>query len=153
MATLALRLPTAEGAKVTMNEQLAAAASEVPQVLLVREKSLLLVPVTLGALVIDRLALPVFVRVTVCPCAEVPTNWLPKVRVVEERPTAGAVPVPVRVNSWGLPAALSVKTMLAVRLPEVLGVNVALIVQLAPCAREVPQVLVSVKSPELVPDT
>ena len=65
--TLALRLPTAVGAKVTMNVQLAAAASELPQVLLVREKSLLLAPVTLGALVIDRLALPVFVRVTVCP--------------------------------------------------------------------------------------
>jgi hypothetical protein len=43
--------------------------------------------------------------------------------------------------------------MLAVRLPDVLGVNVALIVQLAPDANEEPQVLVSVKSPELVPDT
>ena len=82
-----------------------------------------------------------------------PTNWLPKVRVVAERPTWGAVPVPVRVTCWGLLAALSVKTMLAVRLPDVLGVNVALIVQLAPDANEEPQVLVSVKSPELVPDT
>jgi len=47
--------------------------------------------------------------------------------------------------------ALSVKAMFAVRLPAVLGVKVTLIVHLLPAASELSQVLVSLKSPALVP--
>jgi hypothetical protein len=39
----------------------------------------------------------------------------------------------------------------AVRLPEAVGVNVTLMLQLPPAATELPQVLVSAKSPELAP--
>ena len=38
-----------------------------------------------------------------------PTTWLAKVRLVGERLTAGAVPVPVRLTLCGLPVALSVR--------------------------------------------
>ena len=61
-----------EGVKVTLSEQLLPAATELPQVLLAREKSLLLVPVT-AMLVMDRATLPVFVSVTVCAALVVPT--------------------------------------------------------------------------------
>ena len=69
----------------------------------------------------------------------VPTDWLPKVRVVAESPTEAAVPVPVRFTVWGLPAALSVNTMEAVRAPVALGVNVRLRVHWLDGASEEPQ--------------
>ena len=51
----------------------------------------------------------------------------------------------------GLPPPLSVIATFAVRLPFAVGVKVITILQLAPDARLVPQVLVSAKSPALVP--
>ena len=65
--------------------------------------------------------------------------------------TAGAVPVPVRLTVWGLPLALSVRVMAAVRVPLAAGVKVTLIVQLAPAATLDPQLLVCAKSLALVP--
>lgn len=53
------------------------------------------------------------------------------------------VPVPLRETPCGLPGALSVIERVAVRELMLLGVNVTLIVQLAPAANELPQVLVS----------
>ena len=43
---------------------------------------------------------------------------------------------------WGLPVALSVMVMAPVRVPVAVGVKVTLMEQLAPAAREAPQVLV-----------
>ena len=63
MATEADRLPAAEGLKVTESVQLAAAASEVPQVL-VWLKSEALVPV-IATLVMDSAALPALETVIV----------------------------------------------------------------------------------------
>ena len=83
----------------------------------------------------------------------VPTDWFPKERLLGERLAAGAVPVPVRVTLWGLPLALSVMVTDAVRLPLAAGVKVRLMVQLAPAATELPQVLVWAKSLALVPVT
>jgi hypothetical protein len=71
----------------------------------------------------------------------VPTVWFPKGRAVEERLTAGAVPVPERLTACGLPLALSVMLTEAARLPLAKGVKVTLIVQLPPAATELPQVL------------
>jgi hypothetical protein len=48
--------------------------------------------------------------------------------------TAAAVPVPVSGTVWGLPAALSVTEMLAVRLPLALGLKLTENVQLPPAA-------------------
>ena len=60
------------------------------------------------------------------------------------------MPVPDRLTVWGLSNALSVTVNCAVSLPTVAGANVTLIVQLAPAATELPQLLVWVKSPEAV---
>jgi hypothetical protein len=45
------------------------------------------------------------------------------------RLTLGAVPVPLKPTTWGLPLALSVKFSEALRLPVADGVNVTLTVQ------------------------
>src|SRR5207302_1122473 len=63
------------------------------------------------------------------------------------------MPAPLRVTICGLPVALSVMVMAAVRLPAAPGVKLTLMVQLAPAATEVPQVSVWAKSPVLVPVT
>jgi len=67
---------------------------------------------------------------------------LPKARLVGERLTREAVPVPERLTVCGLPLELSVMLTEAVRLPLAEGVKVTLIVQLALAATELPQVLV-----------
>jgi hypothetical protein len=55
-------------------------------------------------------------------------------------------PVPLRPTVCGLPGALSVTATTAVSFPSIEGVKVTVIAQLAPGRRDVPQVLVSVKS-------
>ena len=62
-------------------------------------------------------------------------------------------PVPERLTDWGLPVALSVMARAAPRLPAAVGLKVALIVQLAPAATELPQLLVWAKSLALTPKT
>src|SRR5579863_9085195 len=71
------------------------------------------------------------------------------VRGVTEKPAP--LPVPAREMTCGLPGALSAIVMVAFRPPDALGEKVTLIAQFAPGAREVPQVVVWVKSspPEL----
>jgi hypothetical protein len=96
-------------------------------------------------------ALPELVRMTICAVLVVPTAWPAKVRLEGERLGAGAAPVPVRLRVCGLPAALSVRVTAALRVPVAAGVKVTLIVQLAPAAIELPQLLVCAKSPGLVP--
>ena len=54
----------------------------------------------------------------------------------------GATPVPVRLTVCGLPVALSVTVMVPGWLPVAVGVKVTVMVQLAPAATDVPQVLV-----------
>ena len=105
-------------------------------------------------------ALPVLLRVTVCGVLAVPTDWLPKARLVGERPSTGAVgveavsvPVPERLTVCELPRALSVMLTEALRLPLADGLNVTLIVQEAPAATDLPHVLVSAKLVRLVPLT
>ena len=89
-------------------------------------------------------ALPVFVSVMPCALLLLPTVWLANVKPVGLKLTvaAVAVPVPVRLTVWGLAGALSAIATEAVRLPLAEGVKVMLIVQLAPAATELPQLLV-----------
>jgi hypothetical protein len=96
-------------------------------------------------------ALPVLLRVTVCAALVISTGSLPKARLVGERLARASVPVPERLTVCGLPAALSEMLTEAVRLPLAEGVNVTLIVQLAPAATLDPQLLVCAKSLALVP--
>ena len=140
MLTAAVRLPGAVGVNVTLIVQLPPAVTELPHVL-AWAKSPAFVPVT-ARLVMLKLAFPVLFRVTVCAVLVVPTDWLPKVRLVAVRLTTGAVPVPVRLTVCGLPLALSVMLTEAVRVPGAVGVNLTLIVQLPPAATELPHVLV-----------
>src|SRR6266571_4339857 len=53
----------------------------------------------------------------------------------------GLSPVPVRLTVCGLPLALSLTAIIAVRAPAAVGLNVTLIVQWAPAASEVGQLL------------
>ena len=60
-------------------------------------------------------------------------------------------PVPDNATFCGLLAALSLTPKAALRAPLALGLNLTLIVQLAPTANELPQLWVCEKSPALVP--
>jgi hypothetical protein len=62
-------------------------------------------------------------------------------------------PVPERLTDWGLPVALSAIASAAERLPAAEGLNVTLIVQLAPAATLEPQLLDWAKSLALTPKT
>ena len=61
------------------------------------------------------------------------------------------MPVPERLTLWGLPLRLSAMLRAAVAAPLAEGLKVTLIVQLAPAATELPQLLVSAKSLALCP--
>ena len=64
------------------------------------------------------------VKVTLCAELVVATCCCPKPRLVGDKVTAGAVPVPVNGKLCGLSAALSLTVTLAVRIPAALGWNV-----------------------------
>ena len=66
---------------------------------------------------------------------------------------AVSVPVPERLTVCGLPRALSMMLTEALKLPLADGLNVALIVQWAPAASDLPQVLPCAKLARLVPLT
>jgi hypothetical protein len=59
---------------------------------------------------------------------------LPKLTLVALRLTLGAVPVPLKPTTWGLPLALSLSVRLPERLPVAVGVKVTFITQLLPAA-------------------
>src|SRR5690242_19280801 len=93
-----------------------------------------------------RVAVPVFVKVTAWIALVDPTNCPAKLRLVAERLTAGATPVPVSPNDCGLPLALSEIFSEALRFPVAKGIKVTLIVQFAPAATAIPQLLAWAKS-------
>ena len=90
------------------------------------------------------------VSVTACAVLVVPTFWLLNASEAGAR-LGRAVPVPVRLAVCGLFVALSVTVKVPVRVPVAVGVKVTLMVQVAPAATLVPQLLVCPKSPLLVP--
>jgi len=149
MLSEAASVPETEGVNHTAIVQLVPAASELPHVL-VWAKSLALAPAS-ARLVMLKAALPVLLRVTVCVALLTSTGWVPKARLVGERLTTAAVPVPERLAVCGLPLALSVMLTEAVRLPVAAGVKVTVMAQLPPAATELPHVLVWAKSLALVP--
>jgi hypothetical protein len=98
-------------------------------------------------------AVPVFVSVTFWAGLLVIRFCDENVRLDGETVAIGPplVPVPDRLTVCGLPAALSTTEIVAVRIPEAVGVNTEVIVQFDPAATDVPQVLVCEKSPALAP--
>ena len=81
---------------------------------------------------------PTFVSVTVFAALVTPIATVPKLKLAGE--SFAAVPSPLSGTVCGLPAALSVTLRAALREPLAVGLNVTLIVQLAPAASELPQV-------------
>ena len=79
-----------------------------------------------------RVALPMFVSVTVCAGLVVPVVWLANVKLDGDMlaiGAVGAVPVPVKGIACGLPEALSVNVIAPVRVPVAVGLKVTLTVQ------------------------
>jgi hypothetical protein len=145
--------PSATGAKVTVMVQVPGAARVLPQVVLVTEKSLLLAPVIVVAVMV-KLPFPVLLKVKGSEALDPTATLVVKVSGEGDRPTIGPVPVPVKVTLCTVPATsllLSVRLKVAVRVPVPVGVNVTLMLQLFPAATEVPQLLLWTKSPAFVP--
>ena len=135
-------LPAVVGVKVTLMVQVPPAATGEPQVLVCAKGAV--------AVIEDRFraAVPLFVTVTVCGALVAFTVSEPKLRRLAESDTAGAPsPMPPRMMVWGLLAALSAMLTAPYRLPTAVGVNVTLIVQVAPIARVEGHVSVCAKSP------
>ena len=78
-------------------------------------------------------------RTQLSPGSAAPSN--PKCGRLEPNLASFYDPVPDNETVCGLPAALSVTFNVALRAPVVVGANVTLMVQLAPAANELPQVL------------
>ena len=141
MVRVPVRVPVAEGLKVTPMVQFPAAARLEPQVL-VWEKSLEPALTAMPAMARD--AVPVLLRVTGWEALEVPNSWLPKVRLEGTTEAAGAVAVPLKVTVCVAGLALSVRVSVPVTVPALAAVNVTLMVQVPPALMLVPQVLVCV---------
>ena len=86
-----------------------------------------------------KLVVPTFVSVTVLAALVLPTVTDPKLKLVGER--FAFVPIPLRLTFCGLPPPSSLMLTLADRVPRAVGLNFTVIVQLAPAAMLVPQVL------------
>lgn len=143
-----MRVPVAPGVKVMLIMQLFPAFTDV-QGLFEMLKSFKFVP-PIDAPETLRVAVPVFCTVTFCAELVLPTNCPEKVRGDGDNVAAAAGPLPVRLTVCGLFPALSVIVSVPVRVPDTVGVNVTLMVQLPFAATEVPHVLFGVaKSPEV----
>src|SRR5579871_4585796 len=139
MPSTPLAAPLAVGAKDTSTVQVAFGARELPQVDVPCTKP---VPVT-PTLVIDNVAVPVLVSVTVRAALFAPTVTLPKATGFGAPLTPGAAtvavtPVPLNATCAGEPEAFDAISRLAARLPSAPGVNVSETVQLALICSEVP---------------
>src|SRR5437764_1435404 len=101
----------------------------------------------MAILEIFKVASPLLVRVTACAALMVFTAWLAKVSDVGERLTTGAMPVPFKVTAGRRAEVLLFKLSEPLPEPRAAGAKVTLKVQLAPAARDAPQLLVWAKSP------
>jgi hypothetical protein len=130
-----VRVPVAEGVKVTEMAQLPPAARLVPQFWLAAKSPDVAREVKLRA------AFPELVNVTICATLVAPTFVDAKVKLVGESAAVGAVamPVPESATVWGAPVALSATLNVPVRVPAAEGVKVTEIAQLPPPAMLVPQ--------------
>jgi hypothetical protein len=143
--SVALYACAAAGENVTVIVQFAPAASVPPQVV-VFEKSV----VSLSVMpLIFNTALPVFDNVVDTAADVDPTAVLAKLSVVGDSDATGAgagVPVPLSAAVCGEPAALSATESVALYACAADGENVTEIVQFAPAANVLPQVVVFAKS-------
>ena len=133
MVTAAVNEPVVVGAKWPWMVHVAPTTRLVPQVL-ANTKEDAFVPVT-AMLAIDNTALPLLVRVTDRDTLDEPTSTEPYERLVAERVTSGATPVPLNEIVCVAPAAfrlLSDNTALPEMLPTASGLKSKAMVQLDP---------------------
>ena len=135
-----VREPVAPGRNVTLMVQLAPAAKVVPQVV-VSAKSEAFVPAIETPFIV-MVPVPVFLSVTVLALVVTFTGWIPNGTVVGVRLATGLVPVPVKLICCGLVGSELAIRSVAVLLPLAVGLNVTLMLQVAPTASVVVQVLV-----------
>jgi hypothetical protein len=131
---VALRVPLAEGVKVTLMGHVASAATELPHVL-VSAKSPALAPVSMMLVMLSG-APPLFVIVTAWALLVVPSDWLANVKLAGDKTAvAAATPVPDSEILRLEPPQLN--DMCPVALPPDAGVNTTLKVVLpfAPSVR------------------
>ena len=145
----AVNAPVLVGAKWPWMVQLAPAARLAPQ-LFAKSNDAALAPVT-AMLVMDNVAVPVLVSVTVPELPDKPTYTDPRERLVADSVTGGSTPVPLSAMVWGELLALSVMVIAAVSAPVAAGAKCPWIVQLAPAARLVPQLFAKTKEDAFVP--
>lgn len=136
--SVALRAPVLVGAKVTITEQLAPGWTASWLQSPISENSFASNPPVPTALNV-RAVLPSFVTVTVCGALLVPTFWLANFKLAGD--TFAAVAIPASSMNCGFDEALSLSVINPVCLPAEVGLNIALIVHLAPAATELPHVL------------
>jgi hypothetical protein len=96
--------------------------------------------------------LPVFANDRVCEAVTVPTGVVGKLKAAGLKFTTGPIALPLKLILWGEPAASSAMTMVPLRDPAALGVNVMERVQLPPADKPGSQLSVSEKSPVVVID-
>lgn len=145
--TEAVSEPAAVGVKLMVRVQVAATASDEPQ-LLVCPKEDALVPEMVMPLN-ARGTLPVLLKVNGWVEAELPIVVEGKVSAVGLSVadwTMGAVPVPESAAVWGEPAALSATLRVAAKVVADAGVKFTEMLQLDPAASDEPHALVSAKS-------
>src|SRR5581483_12173942 len=94
-----------------------------------------------------KLEFPWFVRVTLWAALVDPSDNTENTRALLDKLTLAPVPLPCKVTVCDPPAALSLSTSDAVRVPVAVGANFTANVQLPFAATVLPQVLVCVKSP------
>lgn len=141
MVSVPSRAPPAVGLNVTLIEQLAPAATLLPQVFDCI-KSLLA-----EMLVMANGSLPVLVSWTGCEALDVPTICAENVKLEGVRLTPEGSPQPARRTVCGTTEALVVKVSVPPRLPSAVGSKVTLTWQLPPTFSLEGQSFLAVKSP------
>jgi hypothetical protein len=143
MVTAPVRAPEVVGVNLTVTVQ-AAPTARVEQVFVWLKSPVVETPEMLAE------AVPELETTTVCVAAELPTIVPAKDRLLglALRIGPGATPVPDSATVFVMPEAVTVR--LPVRDPDAVGVNLTLTVQDEPAAMLPPQVLVWLKSPEVL---
>jgi hypothetical protein len=141
MTSVPLLRPGIAGAKVMLMVQLAPAAIFPPQAFVCAKSPLAVMLETSNG------SSPALLRVTDSAGLLVPTACSPNVSPVAERLAAGAMPVPLRLTTCGLSAALLATVTSPVLVPLSMGAKTTLRLQAAPGGKLGPQVFVWVKSP------
>ena len=155
MRIVAVSVPAAAGVKVTVMAQLAPAPRLALQLFTCENEPAPVpeMPMPWPVPLKVSVAVPVFFSVMACVAALLPTSVPANVRLVAERLTAGAVPVPDSVIFCGEPLALSAMFIAAVSAPATAGLKLTVMVQLPPAATLDPQLLVCAYALALVPVT